>query len=261
MIHPVETIPGAADCGLLFICDHASNFVPPEYGGLGLPAEPFERHIAYDIGAAAATRLLAAEFGAPAVLSCFSRLLIDANRGADDPTLVMRISDGAVIPGNAGIDAAERQRRLERFWRPYRDAVGAALDRLIAAGPPPAIISLHSFTPVMRSLARPWEMAVLWDSDARIAAPLIGELRADGVITGDNEPYDGALEGDTLHQHGTLKGLPHALIEFRQDLVGDAAGVSRWAKRLAKALTPVLARPASHMISHHESRTARPARS
>ena len=104
-------------------------------------------------------------------------------------------------------------------------------------------------------------MAVLWDSDPRLAAPLIEALRADGVVTGDNEPYDGALEGDTLHQHGTLKGLPHVLIEFRQDLVGDTAGVAAWAKRLAKALAPVLARPASHMICHYDSRTLRPPRS
>ncbi len=253
---PVELIPGAPNAGVLFICDHASNHVPPEYGNLGLPPGQFERHIAFDIGAAAATRRLAARFRAPAVLSCFSRLLIDANRGGDDPTLVMRLSDGAIIPGNAAVDEAEIERRRQLYWRPYRAAVGAALDAMLAKGPPPAIVSLHSFTPVWRGFARPWQMAVLWDSDPRVAAPLIEALRAKGLTIGDNEPYDGALEGDTLHEHGTSRGLPHVLVEFRQDLIGDESGVANWADCLGEALAPVLASPQSHMISHHESRTA-----
>ena len=115
---PVETIEGALDGGLIVLCDHASNALPPEYGSLGLPPEQFERHIAYDIGAAAVTRALAARFRAPAVLTRFSRLLIDPNRGADDPTLVMKLSDGAIVPGNLHADGAEVARRVERFWRP-----------------------------------------------------------------------------------------------------------------------------------------------
>jgi predicted N-formylglutamate amidohydrolase len=260
MTAPFETIPGAADADVLFICDHASNHVPSKYGNLGLPAHQFERHIAYDIGAAAATRRLAAMFQAPAILAGFSRLLIDANRGADDPTLVMQLSDGAIIPGNADIDEAETERRRENFWRPYRDAAAGMLDAMLARGRAPAIVSLHSFTPVMKGIARPWEIAVLWDSDSRIAAPLIENLRADGVIVGDNEPYDGALEGDTLHELGTSRGVPHVLVEFRQDLVSDEAGITAWTNRLATALTPVLASPQAHMITHHESRTARPKR-
>ncbi len=104
---PVEHIAGGSDAGVLFLCDHASNALPPEYGDLGLPAELFQRHIAYDIGAATLTRSLAKTFAAPAVLTTYSRLLIDPNRGADDPTLVMRLSDGAIIPGNAGVSGQE----------------------------------------------------------------------------------------------------------------------------------------------------------
>jgi predicted N-formylglutamate amidohydrolase len=99
-------------------------------------------------------------------------------------------------------------------------------------------------------------MAVLWDSDDRIARPLIESLRAGGLTIGDNEPYDGALEGDTLHEHGTRRGLAHVLVEFRQDLVGTPAGVEEWADRLGDALAPVLARPEAHMIEHYESRTS-----
>src|SRR5262245_35262995 len=120
---PYELIPGDAGCGLVLLCDHASNALPPEYGDLGLGAAEFRRHIAYDIGAAAVTRELAARLGAPAVLSCYSRLLIDPNRGEDDPTLIMRLSDGAVIPGNHHVDADERERRIARYYAPYHEQV------------------------------------------------------------------------------------------------------------------------------------------
>ena len=141
-----EAIPGGLDSGALIICDHASNAIPPGYATLGLPREALDRHIAYDIGAAEVTRTLAAQLGAPAVLSTYSRLLIDPNRGLDDPTLVMRYSDGAIVPGNAYIDAAEIARRSARFWTPYRQEVTATIDAMMATSEPPALISIHSFT-------------------------------------------------------------------------------------------------------------------
>jgi predicted N-formylglutamate amidohydrolase len=254
---PVEEIAGALDAGVLFLCDHASPALPERYGRLGLPASQFERHIAYDPGAAALTRALAQAFHAPALLTTFSRLLIDPNRGADDPTLVMRLSDGAIVPGNAGADAAEIETRRRLFWQPYRDAVRRRLDAMLARGPVPAIVSLHSFTPLWKGQPRPWEAAVLWDSDPRMAVPLLEALRARGLCVGDNEPYDGALKGDTLYEHGTSRGLPHVLIEVRQDEIASPAGVARWAALLGDVLRPVLAAPHTHMIEHYESRTAR----
>ena len=229
--YPVfEPIPGALDAGALIICDHASNAIPPGYGTLGLLREALERHIAYDIGGADVSRALAGMLGAPAVLSTYSRLVIDPNRGVDDPTLVMRYSDGAVVPGNAYIDAAEIARRSEQYWTPYRQEIAATVDAMIAAGEPPALIAIHSFTPVMRSLARPWKIGVLWDCDGRIPRPLIEamlaepDLRADEV--GDNEPYDGALAGDTIDAVATARGLANALIEIRQDLIADKQGAT-----------------------------------
>ncbi len=255
---PVEIIEGTLDGGVLLICDHASSALPAEYGSLGLAAEAFRRHIAYDIGAAGVTRKLAARLKAPAVLSTFSRLLIDPNRGADDPTLVMRLSDGALIPGNARIDAAEVDLRRERYWRPYRDCVANTLDSMLATGHTPAVVSMHSFTPVWKGHARPWHVSLLWDVDARLARPLIDTLRAGrDLIVGDNEPYDGALEGDTMHELGTKRGLPHVLIELRQDLIADEAGQAVWAEKLATALGPILAEPDMHRIAMHDTRTAR----
>jgi predicted N-formylglutamate amidohydrolase len=257
---PVEVIGGATTSDVLLLCDHASSALPPGYGTLGLDPAQFLRPIAYDIGAAELTRALAARLEAPALLTRYSRLLIDPNRGADDPTLVMRLSDGAIIPANAEAGAAEIEHRRKAFWQPYRDAVRAHLDSRLASGAVPAIVSLHSFTPLWKGRARPWQVAVLWDSDPRLAQPLIAALRARGYEVGNNEPYDGALAGDTLHEHGTSRGIPHVLREVRQDLVGDPAGVARWAGVLEEVLRPVLARPDAHMIHHYESRTARPSK-
>ena len=252
---PVERIAGREDAGVLFLCDHAANALPPAYGDLGLSADDLRRHIAWDIGAADVTRALADRFGAPAILTTYSRLLIDPNRGGDDPTLVMRISDGAIVPGNVGADAAEIERRRERYWRPYRAAVRAGVESMLAAGPPPALVSVHSFTPVWRGRARPWHMGLLWDSDPRLARNLLRELENDpGLLVGDNEPYDGALVGDTLHEHGTSRGLAHVLLELRQDLIDTGEKAARWAERVAGPLASALAGDDIHIIRHYPSR-------
>ncbi len=254
--HPVEIVPGAVESGALILCDHASNAVPDDLGDLGLPAVEFQRHIAYDIGAAAVTRALAASLGAPAILTRFSRLVIDPNRGRDDPTLVMRLSDGAVVPGNAQVDAAEIGRRIARFYDPYDAAIRAAIERAVGAGAPPCLIAIHSFTPIWRGRPRPWHAGILWDFDARFANPLLAGLRAEeGLVVGDNEPYDGALAGDTVDRHATGRGLANALIEIRQDLIAGDEGARAWAARFARLLEPVLADPALRVPAPHPTRT------
>jgi predicted N-formylglutamate amidohydrolase len=253
----VERIEGRRDAGVLFICDHASNALPEAYGTLGLPQSELDRHIGYDIGAAAVTRRLAHRLAAPALLTRFSRLLIDPNRGADDPTLVMQLSDGAIVPGNAGIGAEEIERRLDRYWRPYRRAVSQTIEAMIVAGPLPVILSIHSFTPSWRGRARPWEVGILWDSDPRLAAPLIATLAKAGVVVGDNEPYDGALIGDTLDEEVTRRGLAGLLIEIRQDLIGAPDQAIAYADRLAPIIQSVLERPELRQFAFYKSRTGR----
>jgi predicted N-formylglutamate amidohydrolase len=230
-------ISGDLKQGIILIADHARNSLPPEYASLGLPPQQFERHIAYDIGVEAVTRGLALKLGCPALLASFSRLLIDPNRGADDPTLIMRVSDGAIIPGNALIDEVEREKRLTRFHRPYHAAITAEIDAALAQGVDPLLVSVHSFTPYWKGIARPWHASVLWDQDHRFAYYLLGALRAQGdLCVGDNEPYSGALEADTLYTHGTSRGLRHGLIEIRQDLIARQTGVDEWISRLAPIL-------------------------
>jgi predicted N-formylglutamate amidohydrolase len=231
-----ELIPARAAMPLLLLCDHAANALPDGYDGLGLRPALFQTHIAYDIGAAHVTRALAEAYGAAAVLGRWSRLLIDLNRGADDPTLVMKLSDGSLIPGNARADAAEVARRIRDYHRPYHQAITREIDRLGS----PTLLSFHSFTPSWKGRPRPWEVGVLWDKDGRLARPLMARLNEAGFVVGDNEPYSGALENDCLNRHGTKRGLPHVLIEMRQDLIADAAMARDFAKRLKPVLDAAL---------------------
>ncbi|MEL6265295.1 MAG: N-formylglutamate amidohydrolase [Pseudomonadota bacterium] len=249
---PVETVAAPAEAThmvagrVIVVCDHASNAVPP---GIDLELAPGEmgRHIAWDPGARGVTLGLARALGAEAVLTTFSRLVIDPNRGEDDPTLVMRLYDGTIIPGNAAADAAEVGRRLEAFHRPYHNAIATRLDALLAAGQVPVIVSIHSFTPQLRGRAeRPWHVGLLSDTDRRVTDRLLPALARQRLACGtplclgDNEPYTGQLAGDCMNTHGTRRGIAHVLVEVRNDLIATAAGEAEWAGRLADALAEAL---------------------
>ena len=229
--------PGPA---LLFVCDHASNALPESYCGLGLPSALFDTHIAHDIGAAELTRTLAKSFGAPAILARWSRLLIDLNRGEDDPTLIMKLSDGSVILGNVNADAAETRRRIALFHEPYHRAIEAEIQALGTGGATPTLVSMHSFTPSWKGRARPWHIGILFDRDDRLAKPLAQTMAAAGFVVGLNEPYSGELENDSMYRHGTAKGLPHVLIEIRQDLVATPVAARTFAARLKPPLVAAL---------------------
>jgi len=237
---PFTLIPFAPEkqSPLLFLCDHASNAVPPPYGDLGLSKAPFQTHIAYDIGAADVAIALAKAYGAAALLGGVSRLLIDLNRGPGDPTLVMKLSDGNIIPGNRGADDAEVAKRLQQFHAPYHAAIRQQMARI---GEKAILISIHSFTPTWKSVARPWDVGVLYGRDGRLAVPLMKHLAASGFAVGDNEPYTGALEGDTLDTHGTKTGHANVLIEIRQDFLTDADKARAMAARLKPVLDASLA--------------------
>lgn len=252
---PCRRIEGDPASGIVLLCDHASNGLPADYETLGLDPAQFQRHIAYDPGAEMITERLAQRLGCPAVLSTFSRLLIDPNRGLDDPTLVMRLSDGAIIPGNHPIDEAEIQHRIDSYYAPYHELIERTVDEAIAAGSPPIIFSTHTFTPVWKGKARPWHGAILWDADPRLARPMIDGLRGEtGLIIGDNQPYDGGVANDTLYRHATSRGLADALVEVRQDLCSHEEGAFQWADRLAMHLQKANADPQLHKIEHYGSR-------
>ncbi|MEP5760824.1 MAG: N-formylglutamate amidohydrolase [Litoreibacter sp.] len=223
---------------IVFLCDHASNHVPSDLPErLDLPAEDMVRHIAFDIGAAGITRAIAAQMDGPAALSNFSRLVIDPNRGEDDPTLVMRLYDGSIIPANRFVDRQEITRRIETLHRPYHTAVA----NLVAARAKPILVSIHSFTPQLKGRPkRPWEVGVLYADDARLAGPFLTRLREAGICVGDNEPYSGHLPGDTMDQHALNHGHAHVLIEVRNDLIETDANQEKWASKLAPILSAAI---------------------
>lgn len=223
----------------LITCDHATNHVPDFVGGgsLGIAPEDMGRHIAYDVGAAGVTRALAEALDAPALLSDFSRLVIDPNRGEDDPTLVMQLYDGTIIPANRGVTDADVATRIDRLHRPYH----AAYARL-AARPGTLIVAIHSFTPQLRGRQhRPWQVGVLYaPQDTRLSAPLIARLRVEpDLCVGENQPYLGHLPGDSIDRHALQPGRQNTLIELRNDLIRTEAEQRAWGLRLARLLDEV----------------------
>jgi predicted N-formylglutamate amidohydrolase len=236
---PLRILNAEAPGRWVILCDHASNRIPDEVGGtLGLTPADMARHIAWDPGTAGVSAALADLLDAPAVLTDFSRLVIDPNRGEDDPTLLMKLYDGTIVPGNRHADAAERERRLALFHRPYH----AAVARLLEARAAPVVVSIHSFTPRLRGREpRPWHVGVLFSEDRRLADPLIARLEAEGdLCVGANQPYSGHLPGDTMDRHALSSGRLHALIEIRNDLIFDEEGQRAWAARLAPLLQAAL---------------------
>ena len=251
---------GAGGCGLV-VCDHAANRIPEALHGLGLNPGQLREHIAWDIGAAGVSSQLARALDLPVMLAGYSRLVADCNRRPDSPACMPVISDGVLIPGNLGLDAAARATRREELYWPYHHAIEAQLEHRAQGGAAPVLVSIHSFTPRMYGLVRPWEIGVLWDRDPRIPLPFMRHLRARaGLVVGDNEPYSGRHPADfTVDHHAERFGRPTISIEIRQDLIEHAEAQAHWAGILAEALAPILADkrlyralPAKRWASGHE---------
>jgi predicted N-formylglutamate amidohydrolase len=236
---PFRTIEGDRTRGLVIICDHASNAVPPELGDLGLPAPERARHIAWDIGAAAIAEILARRFEAPAVICGTSRLVIDCNRHPEDPASIPEISDGTAIPGNRHLTARDRTHRIARWFIPYHDAIEA---EIAAARTEPVLLSVHSMTDTMKGVARPWPIAISWQRDERLSRPMIDALqRRIAEPVGDNQPYALDIQEDySTPKHAMDRGLRHIQVEFRQDLVADPNGQAHWAALFGDALAEAL---------------------
>jgi predicted N-formylglutamate amidohydrolase len=221
--------------GILVVSDHASNRVPEDID-LGIDAALLDEHVAVDIGVAPVAERLA-RAGFAAFLGNVSRLVCDFNREEESPALIPHSSDGHAIPGNL-FDLAGREARIERFYRPYHAALAALLD----AAPPALIVSLHSFTPSLKSRpeeARPWQVGVLYNADERAARLAIPLLEAEGLVVGDQQPYSGKLLNATMNRHAEARGLPYIGIEVRQDLIFDAGGQAEWAERLLRIANEV----------------------
>ncbi len=235
---PVQALnpDGASD--IVLLCEHASNYVPAEYSDLGLEADDLRRHIAWDIGAAAVTRRLSAQLDAPAFLGTTSRLLIDLNRPLDAASSIVTRSEATDIPGNIDLDRMERDHRARRVFRPFHTWVSHHLDRRQQGGRPLRIVSVHSFTPVFLGVRRLWDGGVLFDRAQAFGLSVVDRLRQAGLNVEANVPYKtDRAEDFTVPIHGDDRDIPAILIEIRNDLIGDQAGVDAWATHLHDALT------------------------
>ena len=239
---PFMTYNDHGKARVLLVADHASPFFPAHMNQLGLADWVLEHHVACDIGSDMLTRFLADKLDARAVLAGFSRLIVDPNRKLADPSAFTEVSDGIAIPGNIDLDEEQKALRVQSFFEPYHNAIEASLESFKAQDIVPAMISVHTCTPVFDRVVRPWHIGIMWDKDPRIPQALIAHFEGnEEICIGDNEPYSGRHPNDfTIDYHAEPAGLPHVGIEVRQDLVADAAGARSWAGILASALQGIL---------------------
>ena len=247
-----EILNGDALGGVIVLCDHASNHVPPAYADLGLDKAEFDKHIAWDIGAADVTRKICDMMGVAGVLAPTSRLLIDCNREPDHATLIPPSSDGVDIPANREVGPKAIAARKAAFYTPFHDACAHLVDAHLKAGKVPLVVGMHSFTPEMGGEPRPWHAGFLWNRDPRLAQAMIGMLeRETDLVVGDNLPYSGRDLYYTMQRHGADHGLPQTTIEVRQDLLATDAMTTEWAALLADILDECMNRADIAAIRHY----------
>lgn len=237
---PVDWVNRDLTSPILLTCEHAGRQIPQRLGDLGLTADVIDLHIGWDIGAAAVTRTMARTLGCPAILQRYSRLVIDCNRPPDASDAVPRVTDGVTIPDNADLSHDDHQARVHEIFEPYQQAVTAARGE-----PRKLLLSVHSFTPALRSEAgeRPWHIGLLCRADTETSIALqheISLLRPD-LCLALNQPYQIDDQSDWfVPNHGEASGLPHSLIEIRNDLIHDTDGQTEIADLLSQAVCNLL---------------------
>lgn len=234
---PYRVLSPLAEKPILLVCDHASYRFPKSLGDMGL--DPFARrcHLAIDIGAGRLTESLADSLGVTAVLQNYSRLVVDCNRQLMDPGAFLEYGDGILVPGNRNLHAADKELRADTLYWPYHRAIEEQIERLSSAGPAPAFIAIHSFTPVLNGESRAFQIGVLWDKDERLRHLFLEGFREAGYYVGDNEPYSGKAPQDfTIDHHAEPIGLPHIGIEIRQDLLRNKKGIAQIARVMHKII-------------------------
>jgi predicted N-formylglutamate amidohydrolase len=237
----VENSEGRGD--VLLICEHASRRLPQRYGTLGLSEEALASHIAWDPGALAVARQMAANLDAVLIYQRFSRLIYDCNRPPESPAAMRDVSEIFRIPGNENLQPAERSRRTAALYQPFhgriREEIGARMEK----GMKTALVTVHSFTPVYFGKLRTVEVGILHDADSRLADGML-QAEADTHIfdVQRNEPY-GPADGvtHTLEVHALPAGLLNVMIEIRNDLIQDEIGQGVMADFLTGLLRESLA--------------------
>ena len=232
----------------VLLCEHASPRIPRALGDLGLPLAERMRHIGWDIGAQALALGLSATLDAPLFITNYSRLVVDCNRPLGNPTLIPEISESTEVPGNRALNQAARQMRIDALFRPYHAAIARRLDSRQAAGLPTLVVGVHSFTSVYKGQSRPLHVGILFGQAEDFGRGIIAALASDpGLRVAANQPYCIDSDDYTVPVHGDARGIPAALLEIRQDLISDEAGIAEWTERMTQALC----RAAGHAVAGH----------
>lgn len=238
-LNPVSIINPNGSSDWLLVCEHASNRVPATLQQLGLADDVFERHVAYDIGAENMTRYLSEQLNATAVICNYSRLVIDCNRVLTQTDCIPPISDDVHIPANQRLTPAQRLWRIKHVYRPFHTAVFDTLCRKLGTNPHTRFANIHSFTPMLTSenQPRPWDIGFVHRNHALTLQIMDDFQQNTNYCIGDNEPYNGFIyKGYTVPAHADSQDIPSLLVEFRQDLIDTATGVTHWGDLLLSAM-------------------------
>ncbi|MFT8736249.1 MAG: N-formylglutamate amidohydrolase [Zymomonas mobilis] len=229
--HDIE----GADPSILLIADHASAFVPEDID-LGIDRNLYDEHVALDKGVETLGEQLCQTLSCRAVFAAQSRLVVDLNRDEDDFLgLMPAVSDGYVIAGNTGLKAEEKEARLARFYYPYHQHIAEVIKRQR----PTLIVSLHSFTPCLKSdlhCYRPWQVGLLYNNDDRATQIAIPLLKQAQLVVGENEPYSGRILNTTMNRHAEKNRIPYLLLEIRQDMLTEPKEIGRWCQILENVI-------------------------
>ena len=217
---------------ILFIADHASNFIPEHYNNLDLSSDLINSHIAYDLGVKELSIGLSKKFNASLIYGEYSRLLIDLNRGINDPTLISTISHGTIINMNYKLLKNEKKFRINKIYKKYHNSITDIIENKKIN----ILVSLHSFNPSYKHLKRDIAFGVLSNRDRRYSNIIIELLKKGSYTVGDNEPYKGNLINDTMYKHGFKNNILHTCIETRNDLLFNSKNI----KRITKILYEVI---------------------
>lgn len=237
--------------GLVVSCEHGGHDVPPAYASLFAGHEALlDSHRGWDPGALELGRQFSRAFGAPLHASTTTRLLIDLNRSIGHRYLFSSLT--------RGLEPAQRDEIVRRYYRPYRDRVEGDIARRIARGVPVIHVLSHSFTPVLNGAVRRADVAWLYDPRRRREAVLarrwmteLAQRRSDLQLR-RNYPYRGRDDGLALqlrarHSQADYLGLE---LEVSQRFVEQ--GGAAWS-----ALRGDLVASLAAALAHEPARAAR----
>jgi len=238
--------PGAAEAGvpaLILICEHASNAVAADWATLAEDAVALQGHAGHDPGALGLARALGPHLArgtgpVELVHAPLSRLVYDLNRSPDRRDAMPDRIESFTISANAGLDAQDRLDRMRQVYLPFHALVRARIARAMVLGRRPAILTVHSFTPVWHGVPRAVEFGIIHDDQPDLALAILAGAGDLGLVTRLNEPYSAADHvTHTLRLHALPYGLPNAMLELRNDLVITLGQQEDMAARLAPVLT------------------------